>query len=319
MGGELCRLCGGEDKPFIEVSANRVYLAMRFLLSGLLLAAALFISGCKKDNSQKVHIKAICYNVAGLPEIISSSSPETYTTSISRLLNEYDVVHLQEDFCYNDSIMLYNEHPFGTDHIGCVPDGDGLFGLSNYPIKNVDRHAWTECTGADCLTPKGFYFSQIELLEGKTVDFYNVHCNAGGGEESLEARRGNLNQLIGYINENSSGNPIIIMGDFNSRYTREGDTIRALLDLGFSDLWLELVRSGNVPPLDPTKLKECDPDRTGYNCELVDKIFYRSTADVKIKPLKFQADDSRFYYNGIDSLDLSDHWPLFADFEIEFK
>jgi hypothetical protein len=80
-------------------------------------------------------------------------------------------VHLQEDFCYNDSIMLYNSHPYQTNHFGCVPDGDGLFGLSCFSIKNVDRHAWEDCTGADCLTPKWFYYSQIEVLDGQQVVF----------------------------------------------------------------------------------------------------------------------------------------------------
>ena len=264
-------------------------------------------------------IRVICYNVAGLPEALSSSSPETYTSQISPLLNEFDVVHLQEDFCYNDSIMLFNEHPYKTDHLGCVPDGDGLFGLSKYPISNVDRHAWEDCTGADCFTPKGFYYSQIEVFEGVKVDFYNVHCNAGGSQESLAARRGNLNQLCTYIVENSEGKPVIIMGDFNSRYTREGDTIFALQQLGFHDLWIDLVRKGDVPPLSPDKLKDCDPDRIGFNCELVDKVFYRSSADLNITPNSFRVDDERFYYQNNDTLDLSDHWPLFADFRLEIN
>jgi endonuclease/exonuclease/phosphatase family metal-dependent hydrolase len=281
------------------------------------LTAVLMNSCTKKTDTQ--HIRVICYNVAGLPEDFSSSSPETYTSSISSLLNDYAVVHLQEDFCYNDSTILYAEHPYSTDHLGCIPNGDGLFGLSCFPITGVDRHAWNHCTGADCFTPKGFYFSQIEILDGQKVDFYNVHCNAGGSEASKEARRGNIRQLCQYIDQHSQDNPIIIMGDFNSRYTREGDTIRAFMDMGFQDLWIELSRDGSVPDVSPDKLDDCDPDRTGANCERVDKIFYRSTADVQITPTLFQVDDSRFYYQGNDTLPLSDHWPLFADFTLELR
>lgn len=284
------------------------------LTFGLLVAAV----GCKEQTQCK-NISLLCYNVAGLPESISSSSPETYMSSISRLLNDYDVVHLQEDFCYNDSVMLYAEHQYITGHIGCVPVGDGLFGLSNFRITGLDRHAWEDCTGSDCLTPKGFYYSQIEIFEDQWVDFYNVHCNAGGDEESKEARRGNIRQLCTYIEQNSAGKPVIIAGDFNSRYTRAGDTIRALADLGFSDLWIELTRNGSVPGLSPDKLNDCDPNRTVPNCERVDKIFYRSSADININPNKFQVDDSRFYYQGNDTLPLSDHWPLFADFTIELR
>jgi endonuclease/exonuclease/phosphatase family metal-dependent hydrolase len=286
----------------------------------LLLAAIMVatLGSCKKKTESK-DVRVICYNVAGLPEILSSSSPETYTSSIGPLLNDYAVVHLQEDFCYNDSIMLFAEHPYQTNHLGCVPEGDGLFGLSCFPISGVDRHAWDDCTGADCLTPKGFYYSRIKVFDGQDIDFYNVHCNAGGSDESKEARRGNIRQLCNYISTNSTGNPVIIMGDFNSRYTREGDTIQAFAEMGFTDLWIELSRNGSTPALSPDKLDDCNPDRTGFNCERVDKIFYRSTGDVTITATKFQIDDSRFYYQGNDTLQLSDHWPLFADFTIELN
>ncbi len=285
----------------------------------MLLVILIGFPSCKKGKVTERNIRVICYNVAGLPEDFSSSSPETYSTSISRLMNEYAVVHFQEDFCYNDSTTLFAEHPYKTDHLGCIPEGDGLFGLSCFPITGVDRHPWDDCTGADCFTPKGFYYSQIEVLDGKKVDFYNVHCNAGGSDESKEARRGNIRQLCNYINQHSSGKPVIIMGDFNSRYTREGDTIRAFANMGFSDLWVELIRGGSVPDLSPDKLNDCDPNKTSPNCERVDKIFYRSSDDVRITPTSFQVDDSRFYYQDNDTLPLSDHWPLFADFTVELN
>ena len=279
----------------------------------------IMLAGCKKQSTVTVNVRAICYNVAGLPEPFSSSSPETYSSSISSLLNDHSIVHLQEDFCYNDSIMLFARHPYTTDHLGCVPDGDGLFGLSHFPITGVDRHAWNHCTGTDCLTPKGFYYSQVEIVKGHKVDFYNVHCNAGGNTESKEARRGNIKQLCSYIEEHSDGRPVIIMGDFNSRYTREGDTIRAFFNMGFEDLWVKMARNGDVPDIAPDKLDDCDPNRTSSDCERVDKIFYRSSSDIEITPTLFQVDDSRFYYQGNDTLPLSDHWPLFADFSIEVK
>jgi len=281
-----------------------------------LLAITLTFTSCKNKETER-NISVICYNVAGLPQVFSSSNPELYTSHISPLLNGYDVVHLQEDFCYNDSIMLYNTHQHRTDHLGCVPDGDGLFGLSCFPISNIDRHAWEDCTGADCLTPKGFYYSQVEVFDGHLIDFYNVHCNAGGNTESLAARRGNIAQLCNYIQQHSAGNPVIIMGDFNSRYTREGDTIRALSQIGFTDLWIDLIRNGDVPEISPDKLDDCDSNRTNANCERVDKIFFRSSDNVIITPTKYQVDDSRFYYNSSDTSQLSDHWPLFADFHLE--
>ncbi|HAP70289.1 MAG TPA: endonuclease [Flavobacteriales bacterium] len=285
---------------------------------GILLALTFALSSCKKDEITARDISVLNYNIAGLPQVLSSSNPELYTSHISRLLNEYCIVHVQEDFCYHDSLLLFDNHPYRTESTGCVPDGDGVNTLSCFPISNVERFAWEDCTGPDCLTPKGFYYSQIEVLPGKTIDFYNVHCNAGGSAESLAARRGNIKQVCNHIAQHSEGQAIIIMGDFNSRYTRDGDSVQAFFNFGLKDLWVELVRNGDVPDLNPEPLKDCD-SRTSASCERVDKIFYRSSDDILITPTLFQVDDERFYYEGNDTLPLSDHWPMFANFTVELK
>lgn len=286
----------------------------------LLLPVFVFcFTGCKKCSEEEITISALTYNVAGLPEGISSSHPAIYTSSISPLLNEYDIVHLQEDFCYHDSLLLYNTHPYSTQTLGCVPTGDGLNAFSKFPITNVTRFAWTNCTNPDCYTPKGFYYSQLTMFGDEKVDFYDVHCNAGGSDASMAARRGNIAQLCSYIAQHSTGNPVIIMGDFNSRYTRDGDSIRALLDMGFKDVWVELIRTGVVPDFSPDKLDDCEPVRTNANCERVDKLFYRGNSKIEITPLTYQVDDDRFYYQGNDTLQLSDHWPVAVNFRLKKK
>jgi hypothetical protein len=294
------------------MNRNKNLLPLLTLLSALLLC----FSACKKEKDEELSISVLSYNVAGLPEGISSSHPALYSSSISPLLNEYDLVHLQEDFCYHDSILLYNTHPFRTETLGCVPNGDGLNALSKYPISNVARFAWTNCTDPDCYTPKGFYYSQVSFM-GEPVDVYNVHCNAGGSDASMQARRGNIAQLCTHIALHSAGKPVLIIGDFNSRYTREGDTIRALLEMGFKDVWVELIRSGAVPELAPDKLDDCEPVHTGANCERVDKFFYRSNSTLDITPLAYQVDDERFYYQGNDTLQLSDHWPVNVKYRLK--
>lgn len=261
----------------------------------------------------------LSYNVAGLPEGISSSHPETYTSSISPLLNEFSIVHLQEDFCYHDSLLLYNTHQHRTETTGCVPGGDGLNTFSDFPISNLARFPWEDCTGADCLTPKGFSYSQIALTDAIKVDFYNIHCNAGSSDQSFAARRKNIAQICNYIEQHSAGKAVIVMGDFNSRYTREEDTIRAFLDMGFKDAWIELIRGGDVPAVSPDRLNDCSPNRTSPNCERVDKIFYRSDSTVTITALSYYADDERFYYQGNDTLPLSDHSPLITEFNFAIE
>jgi len=291
---------------------------IRILLSILIVVFALLHTGCKKAEDKELTLNVLAYNVAGLPAQISSSKPDLYTSSISPLLNEYNLVHLQEDFCYHDSILLFNLHPYRTETTGCVPGGDGLNTLCDFPIENIYREKWYHCTNADCFTPKGFSFSQVTLL-GEKVDCYNVHCNAGSTVAAMSARRSNIEQLCRYIGLNSADRAVLVFGDFNCRYTREGDSIRAFFDLGFKDSWIELVRGGEVPPASSTALTDCSPNRSATTCEKVDKIFYRSSKTLELTPLVYQLDDSRFYYQGNDTLPLSDHWPLYTKFNIKKK
>ncbi|MCD8528628.1 MAG: hypothetical protein LRY27_01295 [Chitinophagales bacterium] len=104
----------------------------------ILTLSLLIILSCKKEDvvdEASGSFYALTYNVAGLPEGISGSHPILYTSLISPLLNDFDIVHVQEDFCYHDSLMLYNQHPYVTNTLGCVPNGDGLNTFSNYKIK----------------------------------------------------------------------------------------------------------------------------------------------------------------------------------------
>jgi hypothetical protein len=105
----------------------------------------------------------ITYNVAGLPGLISSAVTKRSTSiaQIGVLLNKFDIAHVQEDFNYNKHLYQDNAHAFRTSTKGKVPFGDGLNTLSRYPIHNVRRIAWKDCTGADCFTPKGFSYSSV--------------------------------------------------------------------------------------------------------------------------------------------------------------
>ncbi|EPJ40897.1 hypothetical protein STAFG_2069 [Streptomyces afghaniensis 772] len=107
---------------------------------------------------------------------------------------------------------------------------------------------WKDCTGTNCLTPKGFSLARLRLAEGAFVDLYNVHTNADSTDDALAARRANVEQLSDFIQANSAGNAVIVMGDTNTRYTRTGDNIRTLLsENGLTDAWVKLVKGGTPP------------------------------------------------------------------------
>jgi len=285
-----------------------------FLYAALLLSV--FISSCKQESElQEGEFSVLAYNVAGLPEGISQSNPLRYSDSIGKLVNEFDIVHVQEDFCYHQQLTRNIRHPYVTEPSGCVPFGDGLNTFSRFMISGFKRMKWQHCNGTDCLTPKGFSFSRILIAPGHNVDFYNVHCNAGSEYMDLLARRKNIVQLCDYIREHSDGEAVIVMGDMNCRYTRAGDTIREVLSLGFTDAWIELIRNNDIPVQGSSSLTDCESNPTSAGCEVVDKIFYRSSSRIKLTALSYQHDDERYYYTNGDPL--SDHSPAFAKFHFK--
>jgi endonuclease/exonuclease/phosphatase family metal-dependent hydrolase len=274
---------------------------------------------CQKKET--IGITTLTYNVAGLPDVVSQSTPSVYNRIIGRLINDIGVVHTQEDFYYHDSLILENTHKYLTPYAGQVTEGDGLTTFSQYPISSIERVAWTDCSGFDCLTPKGFCYSQIQI-GSELIDFYNVHATAGSDPNALIARQKNIRQLCDFIKVRSAEKPVIVMGDMNCRYTRSGDSIRNVLNLGFADSWIEMIRNGQIPAADDNSLMGCGSngdERTNPNCEKVDKIFYRSSEKVKIYAKSYLLDSRKYYFNDNDTIPLSDHWPLFTSFIIEIE
>jgi endonuclease/exonuclease/phosphatase family metal-dependent hydrolase len=254
----------------------------------------------------------LSYNVAGLPDILSSGNPAENTHDIGRLVRTYDVVHVQEDFNYHATLYANDNHAYRTATSGGVPFGDGLNTMSKYEFTDFQRVKWNNCNGTDCLTPKGFTFMRIRLAEGVYVDYYNAHPNAGSADADLSARRANITQLSQFINANSGGNAVIVAGDMNCRYTRSGDNIRELLtNNGLTDVWIQLIRNGNIPAIGSPAL-DCDVSNINNSCEEVDKIFYRSSKQITLTPSNFQIDNAAFY--DANGNPLSDHFPTSVNF-----
>ncbi|WP_159471559.1 endonuclease [Dyadobacter sp. 3J3] len=257
----------------------------------------------------------ITYNIAGLPEFISSAVTKRAPSiaEISEKLNLFDIAHVQEDFNYNK--YLYNSgntHPFRTKHKGKVPFGDGLNTLSNFPVHDLRRIRWKDCSGTDCLTPKGFSFSRIEVARDIFIDFYNVHANAWNHNSASAARRKNIKQLSDYIKLNSSENAVIVMGDLNARYCFYNDNISLLnSENGLTDVWVSEKNKGKFPDL----LKEFPSEdilSITDSCETIDKILYKSSKEIElmVKDYKFE----KLLFSSVEGLPLSDHIPVSARF-----
>jgi len=305
---------------------------MRNLTFIKLVILTVVLYGCEKlnhdllsvDNQDQIEksmvvsgqFSVLSYNIAGLPELISSGDPAVNTPKISVLVNDYDIVQVQEDFNYHAALYANDYHPYRTATSGGVPFGDGLNTLSNFPFsEDLVRVKWNDCSNTDgnCLTPKGFTWNRIRLEEGVYLDIYNCHTGAGDVEAAYDARRKNVTQLVNYINANSVGNAVLLTGDWNCRYTRNEDNIRLVSSsTGSTDTWVQLIKNGIAPTQGSAPLV-CDGLVTDFECEVVDKIFYRSNNFITLNPLEFTYEDAEFRDENGNML--SDHRPVFTNFQ----
>ncbi len=260
----------------------------------------------------------LSYNVGGLPEIISSSTPSKYTKLISPKLNAYDIVNVQEDFGYNDDLTSQLEFPYQTEFSGNVPLGNGLMTFSKFPIYMFTKVAWKDThgvivDGSDQTIPKRFTFTSMEIKSGYFIDIYNIHTDADIDEESMAARRSNMAQLAEYVKKTSAGKAVIIFGDTNSRYTREGDDFYELLlkPCDLKDAWIENIRGGISPPKGDSLMV----NELGQEGEVVDKIWFRSGKNIEINASTFKVLLTEF--TDSEGNQLSDHYPITS--RIEYK
>ncbi len=287
---------------------------MRRPLPRLLLAfAAAGALACPASAAAEAgSFSALTYNVAGLPEGLSSGTPARNTGLIGQRTGAFDLVHVQEDFNYHGALYGSDTHAYRTTTSGAIPFGSGLNTMSWMPYSGLRRVKWSHCWGFDCWTPKGFTLMRLTLAPGRVLDVYNLHANAGVSYQDVAARRANIAQLSKYVAGTSAANAVLIMGDTNTRYTRAGDNIRTLVQQnGLTDAWVQSQRAGS-PPAAGAPALVCDKAAVTSACEVVDKILYRSGPALTLTLDRYANEHAAF----VDSAGraLSDHYPIGARF-----
>jgi endonuclease/exonuclease/phosphatase family metal-dependent hydrolase len=267
------------------------------------------------SNASEGTFSVITYNVAGLPEIISSAvtSRAGSIAEIGRRLNDYDIVHVQEDFNYNKELYSEgNSHPYRSAPMGPIPIGDGLNTLSKFPISDVERVEWNDCTGADCYTPKGFTRSRIQVAHEVYIDFYNVHANAANHPSAAAARCKNIHQLSDYIKAHSVNHAVVVMGDMNAHYCYKSDNIKDLLVSNhLSDAWVVLNQQGEFPKA-IVDLPSDNILSITDTCESIDKILFRNSEKLVLEPSYYAVPKTVF--SDVKGRPLSDHHPVSLSF-----
>jgi len=311
-------------------------MAPRVLL-GLLVALA-------SASAPAAPLRIVTYNVFGLPPI-QGFVPDR-TVEIAQIAPGLEALHadgtptvlaMQEVFHtpYYNTLTDSNTVSYGSlttkDNGGPNGIGDGLTLMSDPAITSFSRVQWLDCfgtggfLGSDCDTNKGYAFARIEIAPGVELDFYTLHADAGQDASSRAARLANLAQLAAAISANSFGRAVIVVGDTNSLYTRSTDAIAAFAaGLGLSDAWVEHALGGAVPGFGAINNSGCPPPRgsatggavnaRGATCEVVDKIFFRSSAELQLTLLDYDVPLS--FVDGSGN-PLADHLPVAALFDAQ--
>lgn len=307
-------------------------------------------------------IRVVSYNIDGLPEVLDlrdlpfilkpiswiyklikgttiipindNQNKASNINSISKkLLNlKADIIGVQEDFNYHDTLMNYLRYDFDSNTYTEGFDLSNLFSItewcSKFPLPRFkadglnlitrddflsteeDIVGWRKSNGYfshcnDELTHKGFRFYHISdgVIE---IDVYVLHMDAdfyptdNDISKDIEARKSQLIQISDYIidRHNRFYYPSIVLGDTNlNNYWWDVDTL--------IECFIDKIEARKA--LHVNSVSACNNS--------IDKIFY------------INDDYSDFYLTEEDSYidntfvdennePLSDHFPLVADFKI---
>lgn len=152
-------------------------------------------------------IRLLTYNIQRLPYFFRPK------LNIIDLLEKYDIICFQEDFCpdiHPNELKYFNIFHIGADsHLKLVDSGLSIY--SRIPLKFIDFVRFTNLGSIDKLSDKGFL-----VVKYKDIYIINTHLQASynltdGGSNIAKKQ---LQKIIKYLRKNEI-NKFIIMGDFN--------------------------------------------------------------------------------------------------------
>lgn len=334
-----------------------MFKKLLFLLCLLLTLPAVaqkktFTAACLNVDGLPPTVKA-----AGVVNVnLNEEGPqEDGTLYMSKLVSQkgWDFFGVSENFNYNDQLMSEISSIYSTGtYRGKIPasvtnvipylngtkwfdtDGLNLLWKSATGIKATDEawYLWNTrngitSDGADQLIAKGFRYYTVSVGAGLEMDVYILHMDAETSEKDNLAREDQMKQLVDMILASNNKRPILIMGDTNCRYTRDNmkglmfDRINEDPRFEIHDPWIDYARKGVMPNLgDPALMKPDKFDGTNHEAfqtaEVVDKVFYINNTDSKTRltALNYLQDTD---YTWPDGSEVSDHFPIVIDFEIE--
>ena len=304
----------------------------RELQTGTFTAAALNVDGLPKD------INLLVYTIDLNPDGPGSDG----TKKISQYLASkgYDIIGASEDFNYHGSLMtaIDNDYDSGAQRSSISAEGvleggwpidtDGLNLIWKTSKVSTANESWTRWNSSQSgegnqYIKKGFRHYDVTIDGNVVIDVYVMHMDAGGNEYAA-SREGQWRQLAQAINNSDLTRPKLILGDTNSRWTREeiGSSFTNILNssLTMGDVWVELCRGNVYPTTAMDDLTDQSDPANFSNYEVVDKIIYINPSaanTVQLVPENFWIEQDYTYdtveHNG-NMNPLGDHRPVVVQF-----
>lgn len=281
-----------------------VFLAITLLISGFAFVGA----NAEEVENESVTVKFLNCNVAGLPDFKSligmgSTDVKGNTKQLGAIFNssDYDVIAVQEDFNYHNTLVgAMPNYKYSTGHLGGVPGGDGLNVFTKtVPVYNETRQEWDSCYGGiaegDGLTPKGILYTVLDLGNGITLDFYDIHADAFDGGENAISRANQYVQLLNFVEKNSKDRPVILTGDFNTsihlNYGGDNSADEVMMykiteEHGYKDAWIEVCNNGDY--YDFSEWYKLYPNSYWGVWDSVEKFYYRNGGGIEITAEDFE-------------------------------
>lgn len=304
---------------FVRISIRQkimrllICLGLTMLMSTVSVAQCLYTGSPPTAVSKKLsEVRVLVQNTFGLDKD-GNDRCERRARSLGRYIATlnpmYDIISLQEhwnswDFgisdcgadLLSDNIWSTGRYTRDDNYYRHNPHGEwseletdgGLSTFTSHSIELFRDYEWDDIPrdhGIKVL--HGSTFARINLRNSITLDVYNVHLLAEGADGCDEAcRREELQELRQqiYFNSRHSGNPVIVMGDFNiggppsCAGNRNYQDIMQALD-NPRDLWME-----NHPTL-PGFTADCAINSllrrvsSGGSCQYRERIDYIFVVD----------------------------------------
>lgn len=262
-------------------------------------------------------------------DIFGFNEDFNYHTEICSGLNGYSMGTYQGGFFVNQSMYVSllekfnNQKPlfeidgleFGVKGNSCTMSGEVIVPW------NPDAVYGYISNGSDELTRKGFRYYQVLVKKSgveASVDFIILHTDAGSAAEDIAAREKAYDQLLEFIKGIKTGNPLILMGDWNTKYYRDNfkglfiDKLNSIDGINVRDAWVEYCNGGVYPQYGGS----ADSGKTDEVVEeKLDKILFLNRSDSPVE-LKLVSTENIVDFVNDDGKQLSDHLPVEASFRI---